>query len=72
MLGLEPIMQVLENVSLPKQVPNSRTAYGWDIATTLALVQRVLSVDLLVQLGPDLESKDDKLLLNVSTASRPR
>jgi hypothetical protein len=65
-------MQVLGNVSLPKQVPNSRTAYGWDIATTLALVQRVMSLDLLVQLSPDVESKDEKLLLNVSTVYRPQ
>jgi hypothetical protein len=60
-------MQVLENVSLPKQMPNSRTAYGWNIATTLALIQRVMSVDLLVQLGPDVESTGEKLRLNVST-----
>jgi hypothetical protein len=61
-------MQVLENVSLPKQIPNDKTAYGWDIATTLALVQRIMSLDLLVQLGPDVEPTDEKLLLNVSTA----
>jgi hypothetical protein len=60
-------MQVLQNVSLPKQVPNSKTAYGWDIATTLALVQRFMSLDLLVKLGPDVESIEDKILLNVST-----
>jgi hypothetical protein len=67
-LGLEPIMQVLENVSLPKHIPNSRTAYGWDIATTLALIQRIMSLDLLVQLGPEVDPTDEKLLLNVSTA----
>ncbi|XP_033610621.1 endothelin-converting enzyme homolog [Cryptotermes secundus] len=70
-LGLEPIMQVLENVSLPKQLPNSRTAYGWNIATTLALIQRIMSLDLLVQLGPDVESTDEKLLLNLSPPKDP-
>lgn len=65
-------MQVLENVSLPKQIPSSRTAYGWNIATTLALIQRVMSLDLLVQLGPDVESTDEKLLLNVSAVYRSR
>jgi len=68
-LGLKPIMQILENVSLPKQIPNSKTAKGWDIAKTLAQIQRIMSQDLLVQLGPDLETADDgKTLLNVSTA----
>jgi len=68
-LGLKPIMQILENVSLPKQIPNSKTAKGWDIAKTLAQIQRIMSQDLLVQLGPDLETADDgKILLNVSTA----
>jgi hypothetical protein len=66
-LGLKPIMQILENVSLPKQIPNSKTAHGWDIAKTLARIQRIMSQDLLVQLGPDLESTDDgKIVLNVS------
>jgi hypothetical protein len=65
-------VKVLQNVSLPKQVPSSKTAYGWDIATTLALAQRVMSLDLLVQLGPDVESRDDKILLNVSTVSKSR
>ena len=68
-LGLKPIMQILENVSLPKQIPNSKTAKGWDIAKTLARIQRTMSQDLLVQLGPDLETADDgKIVLNVSTA----
>jgi hypothetical protein len=66
-LGLKPIMQILENVSLPKQIPNSKTANGWDIAKTLAQIQRIMSQDLLVQLGPDLETTDDgKITLNVS------
>jgi hypothetical protein len=62
-------MQILENVSLPKQIPNSHTAQGWDLAKTLARIQRIMSQDLLVQLGPDLETTDDgKIILNVSTA----
>jgi hypothetical protein len=68
-LGLKPIMQILENVSLPKQIPNSKTAKDWDIAKTLARIQRIMSQDFLVQLGPDLETTDDgKIVLNVSTA----
>lgn len=68
-LGLKPIMQILENVSLPKHIPNSKTAKGWDIAKTLAQIQRIMSQDLLVQLGPDLETTDDgKIVLNVSTS----
>jgi hypothetical protein len=68
-LGLKPIMQILENVSLPKQIPNSKTAKDWDIAKTLAQIQRIMSQDFLVQLGPDLETTDDgKIVLNVSTA----
>jgi hypothetical protein len=65
-------MQILENVSLPKQVPNSKTANGWDIAQTLAQIQRIMSQDLLVQLGPDLEATDDgKIILNVSIVQGP-
>lgn len=68
-LGLKPIMQILENVSLPKQIPNRKTAKGWDIAKTLARIQRIMSQDLLVQLGPDLENTEDgKIVLNVSTS----
>jgi hypothetical protein len=60
-------MQILENVSLPKQIPNSKTASGWNIAQSLARIQRIMSQDLLVQLGPDLETTDDgKIVLNVS------
>jgi hypothetical protein len=71
-LGLKPVMQILENVSLPKQIPNSKTAYGWNIAKTLARIQRIMSQDLLVQLGPDLETTNDgKIVLNVSTAEGP-
>ena len=67
-LGLKPIMQILENVSLPKQIPDSKTANGWDIAKSLARIQRIMSQDLLVQLSPDLENTDDrKIVLNVST-----
>lgn len=68
-LGLDPIMEVLENVSLPVQIPSTKTARGWDIATTLARAQRVISLDLLVQLSPDVDSADNgKIILNVSTA----
>jgi len=60
-------MQVLENVNLPKRIPNSKTAHGWDIAMTLALAQRVISLDSLVQLGPDTDSTDNgTIILNVS------
>jgi hypothetical protein len=68
-MGLDPIIQVLENLSLPMQIPNSETVHGWDIATTLALAQRLMSLDMLVQLGPDVDSAENgKIMLNVSAA----
>lgn len=68
-LGLDPITQILQNLSLPKQIPNAQTARGWDIATTLALAQRLMSLDLLVQLSPDVDSTENgKIVLNVSSA----
>ncbi|XP_021930989.1 endothelin-converting enzyme homolog isoform X2 [Zootermopsis nevadensis] len=66
-LGLDPITQILQNLSLPKQIPNAQTARGWDIATTLALAQRLMSLDLLVQLSPDVDSTENgKIVLNLS------
>ncbi|XP_069683174.1 neprilysin-1-like [Periplaneta americana] len=73
-LGLEPIMEILGNLSLPRQIPDSKTAAGWDIATTLAKAQKLLSLDTLVQLGPDVDSSDnEKLILSLSppTEARP-
>lgn len=64
--GLEPLMEVLGNMSLPRGVPNQDTAKDFNLARTLAKAQRVLSQDILIEIGIDKEDGKDQFLLHVS------
>ncbi|XP_069683063.1 neprilysin-11-like [Periplaneta americana] len=60
-MGLKPVMEVLGEVSLPRQIPDSQTAEGWDVATTLAKLQKLLKLNSLVALNVD-HSSDTTIL----------
>ncbi|XP_069683062.1 endothelin-converting enzyme homolog [Periplaneta americana] len=70
-LGLEPIMQVLDNTSLPRipRTPGDDTIGGWDIATTLARIKRVLDLDVLLKLELDYSENNTYFKISPSTAT---
>ncbi|KAK3912060.1 Endothelin-converting enzyme-like protein [Frankliniella fusca] len=57
-LGLDPMLDLLSNLSLPRGMPSNATARGWQLAKTLAAAQRFISKDILVEIG--LEKDDTK------------
>ncbi|XP_026275280.1 endothelin-converting enzyme homolog [Frankliniella occidentalis] len=57
-LGLDPMLDLLANLSLPRGMPNNVTVRGWQLAKTLAAAQRFISKDILVEIG--LEKDDTK------------
>lgn len=57
-LGLDPMLDLLANLSLPRGMPTKATAEGWPLARTLAAAQRFISKDILVEIG--LEKDDTK------------
>lgn len=57
-LGVEPMLELLANMSLPRGMPTKATAEGWQLAKTLAAAQRFISKDILVEIG--LEKDDTK------------
>ena len=59
-------MAVLDNVSLPRNIPNHKTAEDWDIGSTLALIQRAIGLDSLVQLGSYVDPDTNILYMTVS------
>ncbi|XP_069683175.1 endothelin-converting enzyme 2-like [Periplaneta americana] len=64
-LGLQPMLDVLGRVSLPTQIPDSQTSAGWDIATTLARIQRTLKImSLVVKLNEEEEDGNEYLKLS--------
>ncbi|CAA9994807.1 unnamed protein product, partial [Nesidiocoris tenuis] len=65
-LGLEPMFSVLERVGLPKTLPDENSGVTFSISKTLARIQRVLSMDLLVQLSMALDPKTNKTIMVVS------
>ncbi|BES98587.1 Peptidase family M13 [Nesidiocoris tenuis] len=65
-LGLEPMFSVLERVGLPKTLPDENSGVTFSISKTLARIQRVLSMDLLVQLSMALDPKTNKTVMVVS------
>lgn len=72
-LGYEPIFKVLEKVGLPRVFPDFTTAAYtngsvFNMARTLALAQRYLSADILVQLSlePDPTSRSASLFVNIT------
>ncbi|RZF40847.1 hypothetical protein LSTR_LSTR003357 [Laodelphax striatellus] len=67
-LGVEPIMQVLDRVKLPRVIPSEETVANFSLARTLALAQRVLSMDILVTLSLDVDNSTNLTTINVSPA----
>ncbi|XP_069683060.1 endothelin-converting enzyme homolog [Periplaneta americana] len=63
-LGLDPMMEVLQNLSLPRKIPDSSTAQDWDIATSLAAIQRRLQVKSLVSLTVNFDYNDTYLTIS--------
>ncbi|XP_029344493.1 neprilysin-1 isoform X2 [Acyrthosiphon pisum] len=69
-LGYEPVFEFLEKVGLPRKFPDFSTASYlngsvFNVARTLALVERYLGADLMVQLSLDLNQKTNRSIINV-------
>uniref|UniRef100_A0A0K8SQG5 Endothelin-converting enzyme 1 n=2 Tax=Lygus hesperus TaxID=30085 RepID=A0A0K8SQG5_LYGHE len=65
-LGLEPMINVLDRAGLPSSLPDEETAVTFSISKTLAKIQRVLSMDLLIQLSMAVDPKTNKTVMVVS------
>lgn len=65
-LGFDPMMEVLDKVRLPRGLPNSTTATNFSLSYTLAAIQRVLNMDVLVQLTTYINPATNRSILLVS------
>ncbi|XP_067010330.2 endothelin-converting enzyme homolog [Anabrus simplex] len=50
-LELEPMQEILEEMGLSTQVPSAETAEGYDLAYSIGKAQKMMSMDLLIQLS---------------------
>jgi len=67
----EPVFVFLEKVGLPRQFPDFTTATylngtSFNVARTLALIQRYLGVDILLQLGIDVNPNTNLTAITVN------
>ncbi|KAE9537310.1 hypothetical protein AGLY_006333 [Aphis glycines] len=67
----EPVFVFLEKVGLPRQFPDFTTATylngtSFNVARTLALIQRYLGVDILLQLGVDVNPSTNLTAITIS------
>lgn len=65
-LGMEPLLSILESAGFPRKIPDEETAKAFNLAASLAKIQRALSIDMLVQLSIAIDPLTNRTVLSVS------
>ncbi|XP_073975739.1 neprilysin-like isoform X3 [Rhodnius prolixus] len=64
-LGMEPLLSILESAGFPRKIPDEETAKAFNLAASLAKIQRALSIDMLVQLSIAIDPLTNRTVLSV-------
>ncbi|XP_014245173.1 neprilysin isoform X2 [Cimex lectularius] len=67
-LGIAPMMDIIESTGLPRKLPTEETAAKFSISSVLARIQRVVSMDLLIQLSLAIDPETNLTMIMVSPA----
>ncbi|XP_065204068.1 membrane metallo-endopeptidase-like 1 [Planococcus citri] len=67
--GLEPLYRVLDLLQLPRSFPSNETVGNFSLAKTLSLAQRILNLDIIVQLSTHFNESLNLTVLSISPAS---